>query len=45
VNGMLVTVWHNHIIGDDARTKGWHQMFELFMKEIVYWDAYYDRAG
>ncbi len=42
VNGTLVTVWHNHLLGTDKRTEGWSQMFELFMREEVYWDAYYD---
>jgi hypothetical protein len=42
VNGMLITVWHNHLLGLEKRTKDWREMFELFMKEVVYWDAYYD---
>jgi hypothetical protein len=42
VNGMFITLWHNHILGSDRRTAGWSQMFELFMKEVVYWDAYSD---
>jgi hypothetical protein len=42
VNGMLITTWHNHLLAFDSNTKGWNQMFELFMKEMVYWDAYYD---
>jgi hypothetical protein len=42
VNGMFITVWHNHLLGSDRRTVGWSQMFELFMKEVVYWDAYAD---
>lgn len=42
VNGMMITIWHNHLLGTDPRMQGWSQMFELFMKETVYWDAYYD---
>lgn len=42
LNGMLVTIWHNSILGTDASFAGWREMFELFMKETVYWDAYCD---
>jgi hypothetical protein len=42
VNGMLITIWHNSILGNDRNTVGWSRMFEIFMKEMVYWDAYYD---
>jgi hypothetical protein len=42
LNGMLVTVWHNSILGTDSAFAGWREMFELFMKETVYWDAYCD---
>jgi hypothetical protein len=24
--------------------EGWRKMFELFMKDHVYWDAYYDEV-
>ena len=26
-------------------TAGWSRMFEIFMKEMVYWDAYYDGSS
>lgn len=42
VNGMFITLWHNHLLGSDRHTAGWSEMFELFMKEVVYWDAYAD---
>ena len=42
VNGMLITIWHNTLLGTDQSTAGWNRMFEIFMKEMVYWDAYYD---
>lgn len=42
LNGMLITVWHNSILGTDSAFAGWREMFELFMKETVYWDAYCD---
>jgi hypothetical protein len=42
VNGMMITIWHNHLLGSDEKMQEWSRMFELFMKETVYWDAYYD---
>jgi hypothetical protein len=45
VNGMLITIWHNHMLGTDQKWTPWRQMFELFMKETVYWDAYYDGSS
>jgi len=42
VNGMLITIWHNHLLGSDRNTAGWNEMFEVFMKQTVYWDAYCD---
>jgi hypothetical protein len=45
VNGMLITIWHNSLLGTDRSTAGWRRMFEIFMKEMVYWDAYYDGSS
>lgn len=45
VNGMLITIWHNTLLGTDRKTAGWSNMFEIFMKEMVYWDAYYDGSN
>jgi hypothetical protein len=42
LNGVFISIWHNHLLGTDPEFKGWPEMFELFMKETVYWDAYYD---
>ena len=42
LDGLFVSIWHNNILGSDSEYKGWPEMFELFMKETVYWDAYYD---
>jgi len=42
LNGMMISVWHNSILGTDPMFKGWRELFELFMKETVYWDAYSD---
>jgi hypothetical protein len=41
LNGMFISVWHNNILGTDPEYKGWRDMFELFMKETVFWDAHY----
>ncbi|RYE52009.1 MAG: hypothetical protein EOP48_17345 [Sphingobacteriales bacterium] len=40
VNGTMISIWHNHMLGTDPKFAGWPEMFELFMKETVYWDAY-----
>jgi hypothetical protein len=40
--GLFIPIWHNDILGTGSRHAGWRQLFELFMKETVYWDAYYD---
>lgn len=42
LKGVFISVWHNFILGTDRQFAGWRDMFELFMKENVYWDAYYD---
>lgn len=43
LNGMMISIWHNNILGTHKQFKGWRDLFELFMKEMVYWDAYSDR--
>ena len=43
LNGILVTSWSNQVLGNDPQYVDWKNMFELFMKEQVYWDAYNDR--
>ncbi|MEP6749334.1 MAG: hypothetical protein ABJB86_16485 [Bacteroidota bacterium] len=40
LNGLFVAIWHNHFLGTDKKFAGWKEMYELFMKENVYWDAY-----
>jgi hypothetical protein len=42
LNGMMISIWHNSILGTDVSFAGWREMFELFMRETVYWDAYQD---
>lgn len=43
-NGIFISIWHNHMLGTTSQFAGWRQLFELFMKETVYWDAYYDEG-
>jgi hypothetical protein len=38
VNGLMITVWHNHFLGTDPRFAGWRGVYEIFLKEEVYWD-------
>ena len=40
--GVFIPIWHNFILGTDPLYAGWREMFEVFMKETVYWDAYND---
>jgi hypothetical protein len=40
LNGNFISIWHNNILADTAEFKAWRKMFELFMRETVYWDAY-----
>jgi hypothetical protein len=41
--GVFIPIWHNFILGTDPLYTGWRELFELFMKETVYWDAYNDQ--
>jgi hypothetical protein len=38
VNGLMVTIWHNEFLGTQPRFKGWKEVYEVFLKEEVYWD-------
>lgn len=42
VQGMFISIWHNNLLGTDPRYREWRDLYELFMKETVYWDAYCD---
>jgi hypothetical protein len=42
--GVFIPIWHNFILGTDPAYEGWRNLFELFMKETVYWDAYTDEG-
>ena len=39
VNGMLITIWHNNFLGGEKQFKDWKNVYELFLKEEVYWDS------
>lgn len=39
VNGTMITIWHNNFFGSDKLFEGWKQVYELFLKEVVYWDV------
>lgn len=34
VNGTLITIWHNHTIGNDKFFEGWGKMYEKFLQEV-----------
>jgi len=38
VNGLMITIWHNHFLGTDPMFAGWREVYEIFLKEEVYWD-------
>jgi hypothetical protein len=38
VNGLMVTIWHNHFFGTDPLFKGWKEVYEVFLKDQIYWD-------
>jgi len=39
VNGLMITIWHNSILGQDPEFSGWREVYETFLKEEVYWDS------
>ncbi|MBS1947373.1 MAG: polysaccharide deacetylase family protein [Bacteroidetes bacterium] len=39
VNGVMSTIWHNHFLGTDPMFAGWKEVYEVFLKEEVYWDG------
>lgn len=38
VNGLMITIWHNSILGRDPEFAGWREVYETFLKQEVYWD-------
>jgi hypothetical protein len=37
VNGLMVTIWHNNFLGTDPQFAGWRDVYEIFLKEEVFW--------
>ena len=38
VNGLMVTIWHNHFFGSDPMFAGWKEVYEVFLKDQIFWD-------
>lgn len=38
VNGLMITIWHNNFFGTDPQFTGWKQVYEVFLKDQIYWD-------
>jgi hypothetical protein len=38
VNGLMVTIWHNNFFGSDPLYSGWKEVYEVFLKDQIYWD-------
>jgi hypothetical protein len=36
VNGLLITIWHNHFLGTDKMFEGWKEVYEEFMRKHFY---------
>ena len=34
----MITIWHNNFLGTDRSFAGWKEVYEIFLKEEVYWD-------
>jgi hypothetical protein len=39
VNGLMVTIWHNHFFGSDPIFAGWKEVYEVFLKDQIFWDT------
>ncbi|HEV9036716.1 MAG TPA: polysaccharide deacetylase family protein [Puia sp.] len=37
VNGIMVTIWHNNFLGSDPAFAGWREVYEVFLKEEIFW--------
>lgn len=35
VNGELITIWHNHMLGNDPLYKGWGTMYKNFLTKVL----------
>ncbi|GGB13444.1 DUF7033 domain-containing protein [Puia dinghuensis] len=39
VNGLMVTIWHNNFLGTDPGFAGWREVYEVFLKEEIFWTS------
>ncbi len=39
VNGLMITIWHNHFFGSDPMFAGWKEVYEVFLKDQIFWDT------
>jgi hypothetical protein len=39
INGLMITIWHNNFLGTDPEFAGWREVYEVFLKEEIYWDV------
>ncbi len=39
VQGCLITIWHNNFLGTAAEFTEWRDLYGIFMKEDIFWDA------
>ena len=39
INGLMITIWHNHFFGNDPMFAGWKEVYEVFLKDQIYWDT------
>ncbi len=37
VGGIMITIWHNSILGSDAEFAGWREVYKIFLTEEIYW--------
>jgi len=38
VGGLMITIWHNSILGSDPEFAGWREVYETFLRDEVFWD-------
>lgn len=38
LDGLFISIWHNNFLGKNPQLKGWREVYEIFLKEDIYWD-------
>ncbi|MEO6960440.1 MAG: polysaccharide deacetylase family protein [Puia sp.] len=38
LNGLMITIWHNQFFGPDPPFAGWKEVYEVFLRDEIYWD-------